>query len=123
MCAVDRFYKNLARTQSGSEATEKCRQRFEKNRDRLFTFLRHDGVPWNNNSAEHAIKSYASARELAQGTPSARAIGENLVLLSLRETCANRGVDFLDFLRSGETDIDRFAESEGGKVRKRRRLG
>jgi len=32
-------------------------------------------------------------------------------------------VDFLDFLRSGETDIDRFAESEGGKVRKRRRLG
>ncbi|WP_409998812.1 hypothetical protein [Bradyrhizobium sp. SZCCHNS2022] len=27
-----------------------------RNRERLFTFLRHDGVSWNNNLAENAIK-------------------------------------------------------------------
>jgi hypothetical protein len=37
----------------------KYKQRFEKNRDKLFTFLRYDGVPWNNNNAEHAIKAFA----------------------------------------------------------------
>jgi hypothetical protein len=37
-----------------------------------------------------------------------------LVLLSLRQTCAYRSVDFLDFLRSGSTDVAAFAESKPG---------
>ena len=74
----------------------------ETSGERLFTFLRHDGVPWNNNNAEHAIKAYARARELFQGTPAAKAISEYLVLLSVCETCRNKRIDFLDFLRSGE---------------------
>jgi hypothetical protein len=35
----------------------------EKNRDKLFTFLEYDGVSWNNNNAEHAIKAFARLRE------------------------------------------------------------
>ena len=38
---------------------------FRKNRDKLFTFLAHDGVPWNNNNAEHAVKGFAYYREVA----------------------------------------------------------
>jgi hypothetical protein len=86
---------------------------FERNHDRLFTFLRYDGVPWNNNNAEHAIKAYARPRQLFQGTPTAKAITEYLVLLSVCETCRNKGIDFLDFLRSGEKDIEAFAKSKG----------
>ena len=29
--------------------------------------LDHDGVPWNNNNAEHAVKAFAYYREIADG--------------------------------------------------------
>ena len=36
----------------------------QKYSDKLFTFLDHDGVPWNNNNAENAIKRFASRRKI-----------------------------------------------------------
>jgi predicted RecB family nuclease len=113
--SVNRFYKDLSRREYRSEAAVRCKRRFETGGERLFTFLRHDGVPWNNNNAEHAIKAYARARELFQWTPTAKAISEYLVLLSVCETCRNKRIDFLDFLRSGEKDIEAFAASKGRK--------
>jgi hypothetical protein len=115
---VERFYRSLTRTEWQSESAMKFRQRFEKNRDRLFTFLRHDGVAWNNNAAEHAIKAYASIREGPQGAPTAKAINEELTLLSICETCRYSNIDFLDFLRSGEKDIEAFAQSRSRRRRK-----
>ena len=88
----------------------KCKQRFEKNRDTLFTFLRYDGVPWNNNNAEHAIKAFARLRDVISGTSSKKGVDEYLTVLSVAETCKYRGLDFLEFLRSGERDIDAFAK-------------
>ena len=110
---VDRFYKTLSVREYGSESALRCKDRFEKNRDKLFTFLKHDGVPWNNNNAEHAVKAYARLRTLFQGQSTPKAISEYLTLLSICETCRNRGIDFLEFLRSGEKDIQAFAESKG----------
>lgn len=115
MNSVVRFYKGLSAKEYASEVAIQIKQRFEKNHDRLFTFLRYDGVPWNNNNAEHAIKAYARPRELFQGISTAKAISEYLVLLSVCETCGNKGIDFLDFLRSGEKDIEDFAKSKGRK--------
>ena len=66
--AVKRFYRKLAKLNCGSEAASKCKQRFEKNRDKLFTFLTHDGVPWNNNNAEHAVKVFARLRDIVRGS-------------------------------------------------------
>jgi hypothetical protein len=117
--AVDRFYKELATNQYSSEPASGYKQRFEKNRDKLFTFLKHDGVPWNNNNAEHAIKAYTRRfRAISCGASTPKALSENLILLSICETCKYMGVDFLDFLRSGEKDIHAFAES---RRRRRRR--
>jgi hypothetical protein len=45
-----------------------------------------------------------------------KSIQKQLVILSVCQTCNYMGVDFLDFLRSGEKDIHVFAES-----RRRRR--
>ena len=45
----------------------RCQQRFARYRGKLFTFLDHDGVPWNNNNAEHAVKGFAYYREVADG--------------------------------------------------------
>ena len=50
-----------------SEMALSYKRRFEKNRDKLFTFLAYDGVPWNNNNAEHAIKQFANYKILSDG--------------------------------------------------------
>jgi len=110
--SVDRFYKDLLHLNLVSETAAKLRERFEKNRDKLFTFLQYDGVPWNNNNAEHAVKPFAMLRNNIKGVTSEKGLREYLILLSICETCKYRGLDFLDFLRSGEKDIDFFSASQ-----------
>ena len=77
----------------------------------MFTFLEHDGVPWNNNNAEHAIKAFARLRRVIEGLSTPKGMEEYLTLLTVCQTCKYMGVDFLDFLRSGEKDIHAFAEN------------
>ena len=112
LASVDRFYKRLIAPDYHNEAAIKCKQRFDKNRDKLFTFLRYDVVPWNNNNAEHAIKAFARLRKVIGGTSTEKGIEEYLTLLTVSETCEYQGLDFLDFLRSGENNIDAFADSK-----------
>ncbi len=64
---VDRFYKRLSCTDLQSESARTFKERFKKNRAKLFTFLAHDGVPWNNNNAEHAVKAFAMVRRTIGG--------------------------------------------------------
>ena len=116
--AVERFYGFLDASDFKSEAAVKCQQRFEKNRDKLFTFLRYDDVPWNNNNAEHAIKAFARLREVISGTSTKKGVDEYLTLLSVAETCEYQGLDFLGFLRSGEKDIETFVRGHRGYRRK-----
>lgn len=106
--SVKRFYRKLSRADFKTEIALKYRKRFEKNRDNLFTFLDHDGVPWNNNNAEHAVKAFAMLRNTIRGASSEKGIREYLTLLSICETCKYKGVGFLNFLRSGEVNIDQF---------------
>ena len=112
---VERFYGFLDKRNFDSDAAAKFKQRFERNRDKLFTFLRYDDVPWNNNNAEHAIKAFARLRDVIAGSSTKKGVEEYLTLLSVSETCKNRGVDFLDFLRSGEMDIAMFALRRRGR--------
>ncbi len=107
---VDRFFGFLETTQFTSEAALKCKQRFEKNRNSLFTFLNYNGVPWNNNNAERAIKAFARLRDVIAGTSSKKGVDEYLTLLSLAGTCEYREIDFLDFLLSEEPDVETFAK-------------
>ncbi|MBE0539850.1 MAG: IS66 family transposase [Verrucomicrobia bacterium] len=116
--SVERFYRQIEKADFQSEAAITCKERFEKNRDKLFTFLEHDGVPWNNNNAEHAVKAFALLRDVLRGSSTRKGLEDYLVLLSVCQTCKYMGVDFLDFLRSGEQDIHAFAESRSGHRRR-----
>jgi len=78
------------------------------NRKKLFTFLDYDGVTWNNNNAESAIKAFAKYRRVADGTFTENGIKQYLILLSVYQTCHYKGIDFLKFMLSKETDVDRF---------------
>jgi hypothetical protein len=106
---VDSFYGELSSLVLTTEITIKLRARLEKNRGVLFTFLKYDGVPWNNNNAEHAVKAFAMLRQIINGLSTERSLQDYLILLSVSETCKYKGIDFLDFLRSGELDINTFA--------------
>jgi hypothetical protein len=106
--AVARFFESLAGQSFRSEASEALRQRLMKNRDKLFTFIQYDGVPWNNNNAENAIKRFAYYREDTVGVMKEAGLKDYLVLLSLCHTCRYRGISFLKYLLSRERNIDAF---------------
>ncbi len=112
---VERFYKELSKRDYRSEVAIYYKTRFEKNHNKLFTFLDYDGVPWNNNNAEHAVKAFAELRNVIGGSSTEKGIREYLTLLSICETCKYKGVSFLNFLRSGEKDIDVFIK-KGSRV-------
>lgn len=116
--SVDRFFNRLAKREYQTETAQKCKTRLEKNRFDLFTFLDFDGVPWNNNNAEHAIKAVAILRRDFNGQATEKGIREYLILLSICESCKFRGLSFLDFLRSGKTDINDFAACKQRRSRK-----
>ena len=113
---VDRFFQTAAAEAFHSEVAEGYRKRLLKYRDKLFTFLDHDGVPWNNNNAEHAVKGFAYYREVADNLLTEVGLNQYLVLLSIHQTCKYKGVSFLKFLLSGQTDIDAFCEDDGKRV-------
>jgi predicted RecB family nuclease len=108
--SVKRFYRQISESTLQSERAAKVKERLEKNRDKLFTFLNYDGVPWNNNNAEHAVKPFAELRQIIGGVTTEKGLRDYLVLLSVCQTCKYIGADFLDFLRSGEKDIHAFAD-------------
>ena len=100
-----------------SDSSKGLQERLLRNRQRLFTFLQNDGVSWNNNLAENAIKRVSDYREDVGRSVKEAGLAEQLVLLSLYQTCRVRGMSFLKFLLSQERDMDAFA---AGKRRRRR---
>jgi len=95
---VVRFLKSVEIARYSSPIATKYQERMGKYGSRLFTFLNYDGVPWNNNNAEHAIKGFARARRFADGRFTEDSIREYLVMLSVVETCRYQNIDVLKFL-------------------------
>jgi hypothetical protein len=116
---VGMFLASVEKRSYRSEAAEALRARLLKNRDKLFTFVRYDGVPWNNNTPENAIRRFAYYRDGNPGRFKEAGLKEYLVLLSLCQTCHYKGVSFLRFLLSRERDIDAFCRHRSRKPRPR----
>jgi predicted RecB family nuclease len=118
--SVDGFWRWLAKANLETEIAAGYRKRFEKNREKLFTFMDYDDVPWNNNTAEHAIKAFATLRRVFGGHSTERSLQDYLVLLSVCETCHYRGIDFWKFLSSGYKDVDAYQRSvQRGQLQRR----
>jgi hypothetical protein len=108
---VAKFFQSLAKQTFRSDAAEGLRARLTKNKDRLFTFIRYDGVPWNNNNAENAIRRFAYYRDANPGRIREAGLRDYLVLLSICHACRYKGVSFLKFLLSQERDMDAFCQA------------
>ena len=105
---VDKFYKKFISIEYETDLAIRYQKRFQRYQEKLFTFLHHDNIPWNNNNAESAIKPFAKYRKVASGMSTANSIKDYLVLLSIHQTCRYRGISFLDFLKSGEKSIEEY---------------
>ena len=114
---VAAFFDTLTGRVYESDAAKALQERLLRSRDRLFTFLDHNGVSWNNNLAENAIKRISAYRENVGRTIKETGLTEHLVLLSLYQSCRVRDVSFLKFLLSRERNLDAFM---AGKRRRRR---
>ena len=110
---AERYIEDCLRRTYVSDVARKYQKRFRKYRLSLFTFLKYDGISWNNNNAEHAIKSFALMRKAVGPNSTPDGIREYLLLLSICETLKRRGLSFLDFLVSGKTDLSDFAREYG----------
>ena len=107
---VENFFDEILNKEYETELALSYQKRLKKNKGKLFTFLDYDGIPWNNNNAENAIKAFAKYREYAKGLSSKKGIEEYLILLSIQQTCKYRGVSLLDFFRSKEKSINMFCK-------------
>jgi len=105
---TDSFLDRVCASDYGSQVAQGYKERFAKYRDKLFVFLEQDGVAWNNNNAEYAIKQFAHYRLLVDGAMVESGLNDYLALLSICVTCKYKGANFLRFLLSREHDINAF---------------
>jgi hypothetical protein len=105
---VEQFRTWLECQQFQSKPASLYQKRFSRYGDRLFTFLSHDRVPWNNNLAENAVKLIASRRRTFGASFSENGMREYLLFLSLYQTLRRKGNSLLRFLLSRETDLFKF---------------
>jgi predicted RecB family nuclease len=102
---VRRFFQELKMAKLTDDTAVAIRRRFVKNEGKLFTFLDHDNVPWNNNNAEHAVRAFTKLRNM-MATSTAKGTREYAVLLSVQQTLKYRNMDLLKFLLSPERQIE-----------------
>jgi predicted RecB family nuclease len=115
---VERFYRTVIDGKEyAPEATMKYQKRFVRYRESLFRFLEEDGIPWNNNMAERAIRHLAVQRNIS-GALYQRGAVDYLKLLGIAQTCRFQKKSFLKFLLSGEIDVDNFRSGRRIKISK-----
>lgn len=100
-----KFIEHVVGMKCTTEAGLALKKRIERNNDKLFTFLNYDGVPWNNNNAEHAVRAFTRVRNVIfNSTPKGHR--EYATLLSIQQTLRCRGMGFLEFMQSGRMEIN-----------------
>jgi len=107
---VDSFYENmiLGKTYQ-SDVALKYQKRLKKYRDSLFTFIKYDGIPWNNNMAERALRHLVVQENISK-TFYKSVFPDHLLLLGIMQTCRFQQKSFLKFLISREQDVDSFVQ-------------
>ncbi|MXX21068.1 MAG: IS66 family transposase [Cenarchaeum sp. SB0661_bin_35] len=65
----------------------------------LLTFLKHDDIPYHNNTSERALRTFALMRKVCYGNRSRRGIKTAEILSSIYATCHVRGINPYTFMK------------------------
>jgi transposase-like protein len=96
---IERFYAtSIDNCFYNSILAQNYQKRFKKNKEKLFVFLEHDNIPWNNNMAERALRHIAVQRKIS--TFFAEGVHDYLRMLGIMQTCRFNNQSFLQFLIS-----------------------
>jgi hypothetical protein len=109
--SVEKFYQDVVEKECENDLVVGYQKRFWRYRESLFRFLEEDGIPWNNNGAERAIRQLAVQRKIS-GSFRRDTFGHYLRLLGIAQTCRFQGKSFLGFLLSGQSNVDQFKEAK-----------
>ena len=82
---------------SGEKNCKRFVKRLRREKGMLFTFLEEDGIDWNNNAAERALRSSVVIRKITYGNQSDEGAHAHAVLMSVKETCGLRKENFFDY--------------------------
>lgn len=75
-------------------------KRINKNRDRIFTFMRFKDVPADNNGSERAFRTAKIHRKISGCFRNELAAQRHCILLSVLETCKKQGFSMLEACKS-----------------------
>lgn len=105
---VERYYKKYITDKVyHSERCQKYQKRLIKYEYALFTFLRDDEIPWQNNTGERALRHLAVQRKIS-GSFFKSGAEHYLRLLGIMQSCRFQNKCFLRFMLSGLIDLDEF---------------
>ena len=93
--ALERKAVLLLEAPRSEPCEEAVRNRLNKQRDHLFTFLDHDGVDATNNLAERHLRPAVIARKISCGNKTQKGARTWQILASLAATCAQRASSFI----------------------------
>ena len=120
--AVGKLLAGAGRLISRGYAEPNCRRfakRLRRERDRPFTFA-VAGIPHHNNTAERAVRPGVIARKISGGSRSWKGAEAQSILMSVKETCRLRGVDFYEFgieyMRGGTRALPGAEAADAGKT-------
>jgi transposase len=98
--ALERKAAQLLDAPRSEPSEEAVRNRLQKQRDHLFTFLDHDGVDATNNLAERQLRPAVITRKISCGNKNPKGARTWQILASLAATCAQRATSFIAELAS-----------------------
>lgn len=102
---AENFLSSIITKKFETEVAQFYCKKLKKYKEKLFTFLKYNNIPWNNNNAEAAIKPFANHKNHISGLHTENGIKEYLILLSIQQTCKYRNKSFYEFLRSNSNQF------------------
>jgi predicted RecB family nuclease len=107
---ADLLFNRIEKKTFSTDIAIYYQERLSRNRERLFQFINHNNVSWNNNNAEKAIKFLATHTNRKIKLFTSERMKDYLKIMSIYQTCVYNDVSFMKFLLSKERDFDRFFE-------------
>lgn len=89
----------LADAQYTDSDCKRYAKRLRREGGQLLTFLKHDDIPYHNNTSERALRPFALMRKVCYGNRSRRGIKTAEILATTYATCRVRGINPYTFMK------------------------
>lgn len=97
---VHNLYDQFVTMRSISPSVNAVIKSFATYREEMLKALDHPGLPLHNNDSERDIRGVAKRRSISGSTKSEEGKGFRDGLMTLKQTCARLGINFMEYMKS-----------------------